>query len=965
MDQNSSEYDLNKLLGEDRSIDNGEISSIEDYNDEVHIHLDTVHASTLKPQEMRQLYLEWKMRSIARDKYKKNQSRLKAIKQLDKDDTFRRLKREYLEKVIFEITSSINDMQQCRLDPARSYDTILLPLAERFVDIVGAEVLASVSFNLVLQSLDLSRKLGYEQKLNTRIGEEVDYESFVTSAMNYDPQIIRSLGGFNLENSAGGTMRTIKANIRKINGKWDQMFEWVWLSEEDRARVGSWLRDCVYYGTELFTTGVIYEGTKTKYKVSLSEYGKTKVEFLQDAVLRDQYENWLMICPPRDWQLNPKGFIYGGGYFLPGPRSQSISVHNNKGSIPSPQALDAINNLQGQAIRINRFIFDLQKKLKRKHIEIGKFRSFNLGHYHNINPLIIDEEIDSISWDDAREDPELLKKKKELYAQRKRYEEQCNLSQQKAMPIERLIDIVNIRINPRDDLAEHGDEICKLLGVQSVDEIPDYVLEPYATVDEDRLYTPWYYDSRLRMYPLVDTLNPQGTDHTKALIMFSDGVPTSEHSRRELLVSIATCYGNKLDKMSFDDRVKGALKMECLFELLATDPESKSAMKLWTKADEPFQFLALVHEYYHCFLVDEEYRQLTHHVPGGRDATCSGIQIAGSLLRDKKTMHLVNVTPSDVPQDAYRAVAEEALKLINNKDWLDQKIEQRETSREKKALRIIAKEQQLVKEGKMEEVKYSYVPRYKCEIDKKLVDRSVAKMIVMLTPYGGSYQTMFKHVVEKMEAKGSTMDRADYTILTHALIEGMAMALPGFSAVNQWFKNLAKTVINTYDDFTGQRTNRVIWITPNGSTIIQQYFQDTTHYVKTYTQGKSSMKKHTLTVYKPSKELREGKMQTALAANTIHSLDACIIQGAIHDYQSSAFAAVHDCIYAPSGALSALTDRIRRSFLYTVSGDFLMSMLDENELGENQELVGILSSMTHNENEELLHTVLDSKYLFS
>ena len=106
-------------------------------------------------------------------------------------------------------------------------------------------------------------------------------------------------------------------------------------------------------------------------------------------------------------------------------------------------------------------------------------------------------------------------------------------------------------------------------------------------------------------------------------------------------------------------------------------------------------------------------------------------------------------------------------------------------------------------------------------------------------------------------------------------------------------------------------------------------------------------------------------MQTALAANTIHSLDACVIQGAIHDFDGSAFAAVHDCIYAPSGALSALTSRIRQSFYNTVNCNFLMSMLEENELDENDELVGILTTMTHTENEELLKTVLDSQYLFS
>ena len=45
------------------------------------------------------------------------------------------------------------------------------------------------------------------------------------------------------------------------------------------------------------------------------------------------------------------------------------------------------------------------------------------------------------------------------------------------------------------------------------------------------------------------------------------------------------------------------------------------------------------------------------------DATCSGLQILAGLARDKSTATLVNVVPSDKPQDAYAKVAETALSL--------------------------------------------------------------------------------------------------------------------------------------------------------------------------------------------------------------------------------------------------------------------------------------------------------------
>ena len=44
-------------------------------------------------------------------------------------------------------------------------------------------------------------------------------------------------------------------------------------------------------------------------------------------------------------------------------------------------------------------------------------------------------------------------------------------------------------------------------------------------------------------------------------------------------------------------------------------------------------------------------------LPVATDATCSGLQILAGLARDRSTAKLVNVPPSDRPQDAYKVVA--------------------------------------------------------------------------------------------------------------------------------------------------------------------------------------------------------------------------------------------------------------------------------------------------------------------
>ena len=80
----------------------------------------------------------------------------------------------------------------------------------------------------------------------------------------------------------------------------------------------------------------------------------------------------------------------------------------------------------------------------------------------------------------------------------------------------------------------------------------------------------------------------------------------------------------------------------------------------WEAAEEPWQFLASCDEYYHCCIKRD---RKTTSLPVATDATCSGLQILAGLARDKSTAKLVNVIPSDKPQDAYAKVAETAANL--------------------------------------------------------------------------------------------------------------------------------------------------------------------------------------------------------------------------------------------------------------------------------------------------------------
>jgi DNA-directed RNA polymerase len=96
----------------------------------------------------------------------------------------------------------------------------------------------------------------------------------------------------------------------------------------------------------------------------------------------------------------------------------------------------------------------------------------------------------------------------------------------------------------------------------------------------------------------------------------------------------------------------------------------------WEVAEEPWVFLSLAEEYYHCVIKKD--RDSTS-VLCGIDATCSGIQILSTISKDQSAAKMVNVLASDKPQDAYAAVAKAALKDIPERlrPYWDRKIVKR------------------------------------------------------------------------------------------------------------------------------------------------------------------------------------------------------------------------------------------------------------------------------------------------
>ena len=118
----------------------------------------------------------------------------------------------------------------------------------------------------------------------------------------------------------------------------------------------------------------------------------------------------------------------------------------------------------------------------------------------------------------------------------------------------------------------------------------------------------------------------------------------------------ANMYGE--DKISFADRVKWTEDNEAWIIKCAEDPMSN---RQWEDASNPFQFLAFCDEWKRF---KEQGYGFVSRIPVNVDGSCNGLQIYSLMLRDSKAGKLVNLTPTDKPQDIYQLVANAVIEKL-------------------------------------------------------------------------------------------------------------------------------------------------------------------------------------------------------------------------------------------------------------------------------------------------------------
>jgi DNA-directed RNA polymerase len=595
--------------------------------------------------------------------------------------------------------------------------------------------------------------------------------------------------------------------------------QWQGWGRANRIKLGAWLLDCIIETSQWFTKDMRQKGRKrVNYVVPTPEFISIKDKVMSDAELFAPLA-WPMLIEPNDW-TNERA----GGYLLNEVmRGHDMVRRGDHGCIQGETPIKFLNKIQKVAFTLNPFIVEVAEELLRLKRAVGKFHPVV---NHELPPKPVD----------------IAENKESRKAYRRAAAETMNLNAQE------------FKKSCRTRMTMEAARRFK---------------------DVDRFYIPWSFDYRGRAYPIPAFLTPQDTDFGKSLLVFSDESYMTPEAEDWLAFQVATTFG--LDKAPMTERLEWARSNHELFTLISTDPIGN--LPLWEGVEEPWQFLAAAEEYYHCVVIAD--RQFTR-LPIATDATCSGLQILAGLARDKNTAKLVNVLPSERPQDAYKVVAEKATPNCP-------------------------------------------------ESIQPYMDRKVVKRVVMTVPYNAKPFSNRGYIREALAEKGVEISKEDLTKTVKAVRDAMDIIVPGPMAVMSWIEQEVANAIKAGKEF-------LEWTTPSGFVVHQKLNKKLLVTLQLQLLGRCEMS----VAVDDSDEVDLNHHKNATAPNLIHSLDASLLHLSVLRFDAP-IALIHDSVLCRATDMSTLSTIVRETYMHLFAEhDYLRDFASHIEAETNPPIIGDL-----------------------
>ena len=430
---------------------------------------------------------------------------------------------------------------------------------------------------------------------------------------------------------------------------------------------------------------------------------------------------------------------------------------------------------------------------------------------------------------------------------------------------------------------------------------------------EPAFYFPHQCDFRGRFYPMPYELNPQGSEHSRALLQFAEGKPVNDHDAVNWhMVHGANTYG--MDKGSMKDRIDWVKEHGELILKVGRKPLAQDSLEFWTKADKPFMFLAWAIDFW------DVYNDKPSHIAVAMDGSCNGLQHFSAMLRDPIAASAVNLQPSDLPQDIYQEVAD----------------------------RVNAKLQKAKRKG-------GQAGFWATDFLSMGVDRKVCKRSVMVMPYGGTLHATRNYVEQECRARlgekcnDPTMQKAMSWLAglvhdsTHETVQSAKLAM-------DWLQYVARIAT--------EKGKHLHWTTPSGFVAAQRYVKSTK--VKTRFLGINNVKMD-FDLRAFTDKIAPSESANAIAPNYVHSLDASALAETVVRSGLSSVHMVHDDYGTHAADAQHLATVLREVFVDMYAETNLL--MDFKRQVEEQ--LGVELPDPPEQGSFDVNKVLDSEYFFA
>ena len=594
---------------------------------------------------------------------------------------------------------------------------------------------------------------------------------------------------------------------------------WQAWGRANRIKLGGWLLDCICASSNWFMRDSRQEGRKTHiYVVPTPEFMSIKDQVVANAELFSPLA-WPMLIEPNDWTNETPG-----GYLLNEVmRGHDMVRRSDPCRIQGEKPIAFLNKIQKVGYTLNTFIVDVAETFQERGIEVGKF-------------------VPVVEIPLPPKPVDIAENKESRKTYRRQAAEVCNLNAQAFMK------------SCRTRMTMNAVKIFK---------------------QHKKFFIPWSFDYRGRAYPIPAFLTPQDTDFGKSLLKFYQGSFMTPEAEEWLSFQVATTYG--LDKATMAERLAWTQDNITLISRIALDPIGN--LSEWEVADEPWQFLAACDEYFHCVIAcDRDFTNL----PVATDATCSGLQILAGLARDASTAKLVNVLPSDEPQDAYKVVATQAT---------------------------------------------PHVP----DSIKPYMDRKTVKRVVMTVPYNAKPFSNRGYIREALIEKGVEVDKDDLTATVKAVRDAMNVIVPGPMSVMSWIESEVSNAID-------RGLDELTWVTPSGFSVTQRLMKPQVQTVELQLLGRCQIKVST----GDSDKVDKNHHKNATAPNLIHSLDASLLHLSALRFDAP-ISLIHDSVLCRATDMSVLSAIVRETYMHLFAEhDYLTSFAQQIGAETDPPMIGDL-----------------------